>query len=121
MRTALIVSESERTRRVLLERLIAAGFYVEWAISPLDARLRMAQINPDLAIIDHTSKGSLSDEAAAGFGARDAMRRTLYVQVGRFPGSDSEERRVTIVQLRDSGRAAADAVDRVAQAISVWR
>jgi CheY-like chemotaxis protein len=121
MQCALIVSDSEKVRRVLVERLSAAGFYVEWASDGDGARVRAGRSEPDVVVVEHSSNDALKGEVVGALAARDAPHRTIDVTVDRFPGRPSSERRVTIVQLRHAGEPAAAVVAAVAQAISVWR
>jgi CheY-like chemotaxis protein len=121
MRCALIVSENERARRVLIERLAAAGFYVEWARTAHDARTRAERSEPDVLLIDHSANEALKGEVTRALACAGARQHAIVVTVDRFPGNPSSERSVTVVELRNPLLDGADVVGCVARAISVPR
>lgn len=60
VRCALIVSANEPSRSLLVERLLAAGFHVEWAADAKEAQERAGGSPPDVVVVEHLGDEPLS-------------------------------------------------------------
>jgi hypothetical protein len=106
VRSALVVAEDGPTRKIIVDRLSAAGFHVEWATKVTEA---VARLSPDVAVFDHDpADHSSSWESIVTPTPREAGDRPLAVLRLRSSPGPLEDRCITIVQWRDVGAAVCD-------------
>jgi hypothetical protein len=100
---ALIVAEEDRARGILADRLIAAGFFVEWASNAEEARRKASRCKPDVVVVEHLPNGPLMDDVVRSVVMTDATRHSLVVvTIDRAPGVSAARRLVTLLFRNDA-------------------
>jgi hypothetical protein len=102
----LVVAEDDQTRRFLVDRLRAAGFFVDWACDFDSGKQQALQRAPDVVVVDPCAAGR-------------EFARMMETDEGQKPGAvvtvDSSEaaggeRSIAVFPWRDSGREISDVV-----------
>jgi hypothetical protein len=120
--SAIVVGGAEHARRLLVERLIAAGFVVEWVTTAEEARTRVRRCDPDVVVIVEQHAGDGLTSAVAAVGAGEAIQHPrVVVTIDGSMGGSPAGRRITVIQWRDTGREFSDVVRSIMDAASARR
>jgi hypothetical protein len=103
VRCALVVAEDGPARKIIVDRLSAAGFHVEWATRLTDAAARRS---PDIAVFDHDPADHPAGwDCVLAREPREATQLPMAVLRLRSSPGPLEDRCITFVQWRDVGAA----------------
>jgi hypothetical protein len=105
IRFALVIAEDDQARKLIVDRLGAAGFHVEWAASVAEAAPRHS---PDITVLDHDPADPTSWECVLTAAPCEAGHRPLAVLTVRSSPGPLEDRCITFVQWRDLGSPVCD-------------
>jgi hypothetical protein len=122
VRCALVVSEDQCARRLLVEELIAARFFVEWATTAEEARAKASRAAPDVIVVEYTRADTLEGNLIADLAADSAAERApMVITVYRSGAVPPERVGVTLIQRNNSGQDVADAVRAIVDAYAARR
>jgi hypothetical protein len=103
VRCALVVAEDGPARKIIVDRLSAAGFHVEWAAKTTEVAARRSH---DIAVFDHDpADHPTSWDCVLTPAPREATDRPLAILRLRSSPGPLADRCITIVQWRDVGTA----------------
>jgi CheY-like chemotaxis protein len=110
--SVLVVAEDDTTRRLLVDRLRAAGFFVDWACDAESGRQKASQSAPDVVVVDRGTDQSVGREFAKMMEADEGQPSIAVLAIG---GSEApgEERTVAVFQWREAGREIRDVVQAI--------
>jgi hypothetical protein len=109
----LVVAEDDQTRRLLVDRLRAAGFFVDWASDFESGQQKALQGAPDVVVVDRSADEAVGREFARMMetGEGQPPGAVLTLDDG---GAGGVGRSVAVFPWRDSGREIGDVVQAIA-------
>jgi CheY-like chemotaxis protein len=111
--SVLIVAEDDPTRRLLVDRLRAAGFFVDWACDAESGRQKVSQTAPDVVVVDRGMDPSVGRELAKMMEAEEGQPPMAVLAID---GSEAGgERTFAVFQWREKGREIGDVVRAIAK------
>jgi CheY-like chemotaxis protein len=110
--SVLIVAEDDPTRRLLVDRLRAAGFFVDWACDAESGRQKASQTAPDVVVVDRGTDLSVGREFAKMMEADEGQPPIAVLAIDASEASGGE-RTVAVFQWRETGREIRDVVQAI--------
>jgi CheY-like chemotaxis protein len=111
--SVLIVAEDDATRRLLVDRLRAAGFFVDWACDAESGRQKASQSAPDVVVVDRGTDASVGREFAKRMEADESPPPIAILAIDGSDEASGGERTVAVFQWRETGREIRDVVQAI--------
>jgi CheY-like chemotaxis protein len=105
----LVVADDDQTRRLLVDRLRAAAFFVDWACDVESGKQKALQRAPDVVVVDRSADESVGREFARMMEADEGQTPGAVLTLDGA-GGDGVERSVAVFSWRDTGHEIGDVV-----------
>jgi hypothetical protein len=100
--SVLIVAEDDPLRRLLVDRLRAARFFVDWACDAESGKQKASQGSPDVVVVDHGTDPSVGGELAK-MTETDEEHPPIAILAIDGCGANAGGRTVAVFKWRDTG------------------